>query len=123
MARSCAARTAETAKEPFDVSAVRAAQFLALAQVGGTASRVLWGVASDRSFGGRRRPGVVVSAAIGSISYATFALGSLLPLWLVVPLAFVAGAGAFGWVGLDFALLAEIGGPRHAGLLDRKSVV
>src|SRR5438552_12639444 len=105
------------ATETFAVSAVRAAQFLALAQVGGTASRVLWGVASDRSFGGRRRPGVVVSAANGSISYATFALGSLLPLWLEVPLTFVAGAGAFGWVGLYFALVAEIGGPRHAGLL------
>ncbi len=105
------------AKESFDVSAVRAAQFLAIAQVGGTVSRVLWGIASDRSFGGRRRPGVVASAAIGAASYATLALGSLLPLWLAYPLVFVAGAGAFGWVGLYFALVAEIGGPRHAGLL------
>ncbi|PYN78692.1 MAG: hypothetical protein DMD96_20270 [Candidatus Rokuibacteriota bacterium] len=105
------------AKETFLVSAVKAAQFLALAQIGGTASRVLWGVASDRSFGGRRRPGVVVSAAIGAASYATLALGSLLPTWLMVPLAVVAGAGAFGWVGLYFALVAEIGGPRYAGLL------
>jgi len=105
------------AKDSFDVSAVRAAQFLAIAQVGGTVSRVLWGVVSDRSFGGRRRPGVVASAAIGAASYATLALGSLLPVWLVYPLAFVAGAGAFGWVGLYFALVAEIGGPRHAGIL------
>ena len=105
------------AKDSFDVSAVRAAQFLAIAQVGGTVSRVLWGVVSDRSFGGRRRPGVVASAAIGAVSYATLALGSMLPEWLVYPLAFVAGAGAFGWVGLYFALVAEIGGPRHAGLL------
>jgi MFS transporter, ACS family, hexuronate transporter len=105
------------AKDSFDVSAVRAAQFLAIAQIGGTVSRVLWGVVSDRSFGGRRRPGVVASAAIGAVAYATLALGSSLPTWLVYPLAFVAGAGAFGWVGLYFALVAEIGGPRHAGLL------
>jgi MFS family permease len=105
------------AKDSFDVSAVRAAQFLAVAQVGGTVSRVLWGVVSDRSFGGRRRPGVVASAVIGAVSYAALALGSLLPVWLVYPLAFVAGAGAFGWVGLYFALVAEIGGPRHAGIL------
>jgi ACS family hexuronate transporter-like MFS transporter len=104
-------------KDSFAFSSVRAAQFLAIAQVGGTLSRVLWGVVSDRSFGGRRRPGVVASAAIGAIAYATLALGSLLPEWLVYPLAFVAGAGAFGWVGLYFALVAEIGGPRHAGLL------
>jgi MFS family permease len=31
--------------------------------------------------------------------------------------AFVAGAGALGWVGLYFALVAEIGGSRHAGML------
>ncbi len=89
----------------------------AIAQVGGTVSRVLWGVVSDRSFGGRRRPGVVASAAIGAAAYAMLALGSSLPEWLAYPLAFVAGAGAFGWVGLYFALVAEIGGPRHAGLL------
>jgi sugar phosphate permease len=104
-------------KDSFGVSAVRAAQVLAIAQVGGTVSRVSWGVVSDRSFGGRRRPGVVASAAIGAAAYATLALGSLLPEWLIYPLAFVAGAGAFGWVGLYFALVAEIGGPRHAGLL------
>jgi MFS family permease len=104
-------------KETFAVSAVTAAQFLALAQVGGTLSRVGWGVVSDRSFGGRRRPGVVVSAAVGAGAYAALALGSALPLWLMVPLALVAGAGAFGWVGLYFALVAEIGGPRYAGLL------
>ena len=104
-------------KETFAVSAVTAAQFLALAQVGGTLSRVAWGVVSDRSFGGRRRPGVVVSAAIGAVAYAALALGDLLPIWLMVPLALVAGAGAFGWVGLYFALVAEIGGPRYAGLL------
>src|SRR5262249_60393012 len=44
------------AKDSFDVSAVRAAQFLAIAQVGGTVSRVLWGVVSDRSFRAPRRP-------------------------------------------------------------------
>jgi len=55
--------------------------------------------------------------AIGAASYATLALGNLLPTWLMVPLAVVAGAGAFGWVGLYFALVAEIGGPRYAGLL------
>jgi MFS transporter, ACS family, aldohexuronate transporter len=105
------------ARDSFGVSAVRAAQFLAIAQVGGTVSRVLWGVVSDRSFGGRRRPGVVASAAIGATAYAALAFGSLLPVWLTYPLAFVAGAGAFGWVGLYFALVAEIGGARYAGLL------
>lgn len=105
------------AKETFAVSAVVAGQVLALAQVGGTGSRLAWGVISDRSFGGRRRPGIVTGALIGAGAYALFALGGALPTPLAVLLAFVAGAGAFGWVGLYFALVAEIGGPRYAGLL------
>ena len=60
---------------------------------------------------------MVASAAIGAVAYATLALGTRLPVWLMIPLALVAGAGAFGWVGLYFALVAEIGGPRYAGLL------
>jgi len=104
-------------KETFLVTAVAAGQFLALAQVGGTASRLAWGAISDRFFGGRRRPGVMINALIGAVAYTLFALGETLPGPLVVPLAVVAGAAAFGWVGLYFALVAEIGGARYAGLL------
>src|SRR5262249_59132817 len=96
------------AKDSFDVSAVRAAQFLAIAQVGGTVSRVLWGVVSDRSFGGRRRPGVVASAAMGAAAYATLALGSLLPQWPAPPLALVARARALRLVGASLALGAPL---------------
>ena len=105
------------AKETFAVSAVAAGQFLALAQVGGTGSRLAWGAISDRFFGGRRRPGVMINALIGAAAYALLALGEQLPVPLAVPLAVVAGAGAFGWVGLYLALVAEIGGVRYAGLL------
>ena len=104
-------------RETFAVSGVAAGQFLALAQMGGTASRLAWGVISDRFFGGRRRPGVVINAVMASGAYAALALGASLPTPLVIPLAVIAGAGAFGWVGLYFALVAEIGGTRYAGLL------
>src|SRR5439155_59306 len=67
-------------KETYAVSAVTAARFLALAQLGGTTGRVLWGLVSDRSFGGRRRPGVVASAVIVAVAYVALALGSSLPL-------------------------------------------
>lgn len=104
-------------KETFDVSSVTAGQLLALAQAGGTASRLVWGLVSDWFLGGRRRPGVVATALVGAGASVAFALEDALPralLWLLAP---VAGAGAFGWVGLYFALVAEIGGARYAGLL------
>ncbi|HEX9819545.1 MAG TPA: MFS transporter [Methylomirabilota bacterium] len=110
------------ARDTLAVSAVAAGQFLALAQVGGTGSRLAWGAISDRMFGGRRRPGVVINALIGAVAYAAFALGAWLPLPVAVPLAVVAGAGAFGWVGLYLALVAEIGGARYAGLLTGAAV-
>src|SRR5687767_8391165 len=84
------------AKETFAVSAVAAGQFLALAQVGGTGSRLAWGAISDRFFGGRRRPGVMINALVGGLAYLLFALGDRLPASFAIPLAIVAGAGAFG---------------------------
>jgi ACS family hexuronate transporter-like MFS transporter len=111
------------ARETFDVSPVAAGQLLALAQLGGTVARLVWGVASDRFFGGRRRPGVVITALTGALAYAVLSLGALVPSVLTAPLAFLAGVGAFGWVGLYFALVAEVGGPRYAGLLTGVAVV
>jgi MFS transporter, ACS family, hexuronate transporter len=105
------------ANETFAFSAIAAAQLLALAQIGGTAGRLAWGFLSDRFFGGRRRPGIVINALLGAVSYSLFALGDGLDPSLLIPLALAAGAGAFGWVGLYFALVAEIGGARHAGVL------
>ncbi len=105
------------ARESFGVSVIAAGQLLALAQAGGTASRLVWGLVSDRFFGGRRRPGVVAAALMGAAAYATFALGEGLSPAALAALAPVAGAGAFGWVGLYFALVAEIGGARYAGML------
>lgn len=110
------------ARDTLAVSAVAAGQLLALAQAGGTAGRLAWGAISDRLFGGRRRPGVVINALIAGTAYAGFAMGAWLPPGGAVVLAVVAGAGAFGWVGLYFALVAEIGGARHAGLLTGAAV-
>lgn len=111
------------ARETYAVSVVAAGQLLALAQAGGTVARLGWGFVSDRFFAGRRRPGVVITALAGAGACLVFALGGLVPAPLVAPLVFVAGAGAFGWVGLYLALVAEIGGARYAGLLTGVAVM
>jgi sugar phosphate permease len=104
------------AKESLDYSAVAAAGLLAIAQAGGTVSRLLWGFVSDWFFGGRRRPGLVINALVGAASYLALAL-SAVPAALAPVLAAVAGAAAFGYMGLYLALVAEVGGVRYAGLL------
>lgn len=104
-------------RDAFAVTAIVAGQTLALAQAGGTVTRLAWGFASDWFFGGRRRVGVVVTAVGGALAYVAFAFGDRLPWPAALALAVLAGAGAFGWVGLYLTLVAEIGGARHAGVL------
>ena len=105
------------ARETLGMGVVAAGGLLALAQTGGTGGRLGWGIVSDRLFGGRRRPGVIINAGIGGTIYLVFASGLPLPGPAAAVLAVVAGIGAFGWVGLYFALAAEVGGSRFAGLL------
>jgi MFS transporter, ACS family, aldohexuronate transporter len=111
------------ARDALGLPSVDAARLLALAHLGGVAGRLGWGVASDRLFAGRRRPGLTLNALVASASLAVFALGGTLPPTLMITTAFAAGMGAFGWVGLYFALMAEIGGARFAGLMTGLSVI
>ena len=59
----------------------------------------------------------MISAGIGIVSFALLAAGPWLPTAMIALVAFTAGAAAFGWVGLYFTLVAELGGARYAGLL------
>ena len=111
------------ARDTFGLSSVDAARLLAVAHLGGVAGRLGWGAVSDRFFGGRRRPGLTLNALVGAAGFALFALGGALPPLVAIAVAFVVGMGAFGWVGLYFALMAEIGGARFAGLMTGLSVI
>jgi sugar phosphate permease len=104
-------------REVLGLTGVEAGRLLALAQAGGAGGRLVWGIVSDRFFQSRRRPGIVISATLAFVSFATLGVGERLPIPAIVVLAVVAGAAAFGWVGLYFTLVAEVGGARHAGLL------
>lgn len=110
-------------RDTFALTVVDAGRLLALAHLGGAAGRLGWGVVSDRLFGARRRPGLAINGLIGVVAFGALGLGSLVPRGLLPALAVVVGVAAFGWVGLYFALVAEIGGARSAGLLTGLAVV
>lgn len=111
------------ARDTFALSSVDAARLLAVAHVGGAAGRLGWGVVSDRFFAGRRRPGLALNALVAASGLLVFAFGGTLSPFWAGAVAFVAGLGAFGWVGLFFALMAEIGGARLAGLMTGLGVI
>lgn len=95
---------------------VVAAKYLVAAQVSGVAGRVLFGLLSDRFFGGQRRI-VLAIAGVGSMGCA-LVLSTIAPgagAALLGPLA--AGIGLFGvgWNGVQHTLMAELAGPRAAG--------
>ena len=103
-------------RDVVELPLVIAAKYLVAAQVSGVAGRVLFGLLSDRLFGGQRRI-VLAIAGLGSIACAVV-LSGITPgagPGLLVPLA--AGVGFFGvgWNGVQHTLMAELAGPRAAG--------
>jgi sugar phosphate permease len=93
-----------------------AARYLVLAQVMGMAGRVIFGLLSDRLFGGRRRV-VLMIAGLGSGVCALLmaATGPLISPWLLAPLALGFGFFGVGWNGVQHTLMAELTSPRSAG--------
>jgi sugar phosphate permease len=103
-------------QETVRLSLLAAARYLFLAQLTGMAGRVVFGMLSDRYFGGRRRI-VLVIAGLGStlcsLVMATTGPGS--SAWLLGPLALCFGFFGIGWNGVQHTLMAELAGPRAAG--------
>jgi MFS family permease len=77
---------------------------------------VIFGVLSDRLFGGRRRI-VLVIAGVGSTacSLAMAGTGPGTGAWVLAPLALCFGFFGIGWNGVQYTLMAELVGPRGAG--------
>ena len=86
-------------------------------QAGGAVSRLVLGAASDRWSSGRRPPWLVFTSALAAAIFFVYALvPTSEPFWAGV-LAFAAGVGAYGWVGIYFVISAEAGGATESGLL------
>jgi ACS family hexuronate transporter-like MFS transporter len=95
---------------------VTAARYLVLAQVTGMVGRVVFGLLSDRVFGGRRRI-VLVLAGLGSAACSLLIAGTgpHTSPWLLAGLALVFGFVGIGWNGVQHTLMAELVGPRSVG--------
>jgi len=96
---------------------IAAGALVAAAQAGGAAARLGLGAASDRWLSGRRPPWLVLSSVIGAVIFVSYAAAPVPRQAAAMALAFAAGIGAHGWVGIYFIACAEAGGPRQSGLL------
>lgn len=96
---------------------IGAGVLVAASQAGGAVARLGLGAASDRWLGGRRPPWLVVTSTLGVAIFLVYAwVPSAAPLTAGL-LAFAAGIGAYGWVGIYFIISAEAGGREQSGLL------
>ena len=96
---------------------IGAGLLVAASQAGGAASRLGLGLASDRWLGGRRSAWLALTGALGCAIFLAYARWPVSAPLAAGVLAFVAGIGAYGWVGVFFVISAEIGGRTQAGLL------
>lgn len=103
--------------EVLGLTAIAAGALVASAQAGGAAARLGLGAASDRWLGGRRPPWLVLSSGTAAVIFTLYAVAPMPRPAVAMVLAFVAGIGAHGWVGIYFIASAEAGGPRQSGLL------
>jgi predicted MFS family arabinose efflux permease len=103
-------------REVVAVPLLAAARYLVLAQLTGMLGRVVWGLLSDRLFGGRRRIVLVLAGAGSTLcSFALAATGPGTSGRSLVPLAACFGFFGIGWNGVQHTLMAELAGPRAAG--------
>jgi predicted MFS family arabinose efflux permease len=95
---------------------ITASRLLALAQFGGMAGRVLFGLLSDRLFGGRRRLPLLLAGAGSTVCTITIAsTGADASTAGLSVLAFCFGVVGIGWNGVQHTWMAELAGPRAAG--------
>jgi len=102
--------------EVLRLSLVQAGRYLVMAQVTGMAGRVIFGMLSDRLFGGRRRIVLVIAGAGSTVCSLVMAgTGPGTSTWVLAPLALAFGFFGIGWNGVQHTLMAELVGPRGAG--------
>lgn len=101
--------------EVVGLSAIAAGLVLGQAQVAGALGRVLFGVLSDRLFGGRRLVVLILAgAATGILCALTPRVGAATPAVVLSLLALAFGLTGIGWNGVHHTLLAELAGRESA---------
>ena len=94
---------------------VTAGGLLAIAQSAGILSRPGGGLLSDRVFGGRRKPVLMLMACTSStICFILGLFGSYL-FWAIYPIIFLLGIGGISFSSIFHTLVSELGGRHAAG--------
>jgi MFS family permease len=102
--------------EVFHLSIAIAGSLFTVAMVGGTISRILFGLISDRLFRRDRIAPLALLALIGVLSTLSVVfLNDTSPLWLLFIISAFLGVALMGWNSLAIVLVAELAGNELVG--------
>ncbi len=111
------------AHEQLGYSLYLAGLLLLVSELGGSAGRVLWGVISDRLFGGRRLVVLLLIALLTAVCSAITAwLPAGTPFWAILPLIAIFGFGIAGFNGMWMNAAAESVPKQWSGLASGFSI-
>ncbi|MBN2282563.1 MAG: MFS transporter [Deltaproteobacteria bacterium] len=103
-------------EEDLNLSIAMSGICLSLFMMAGTAGRIIWGIISDRIFGGDRQKPIIILSVIAcatALCVAFFSPSS--PLFLIFLCCILLGFTFMGWNAVYLTLGAEIAGPKLAG--------
>ena len=97
------------ANERLSHSLLTSGSLLSLVMISGTTGRIFWGVVSDRLFGGRRKPVLILISILAVLSVTALACWvRTWPHWLFLSVVIGIGLSSVGWNGIAFVLVSEI---------------
>jgi MFS family permease len=93
----------------FHLSLTIGSLFLVAANVAGALGRIVWGIVSDRLFGGRRAATLIVVSLLSASGFALLAwIPATTPTSLLITLVLLLGGTVIGWNGVYITLLSEL---------------
>lgn len=103
-------------KEAVLLPVVIAGTYLTVAALSGAVGRVLWGIISDRVFGGKRKAVLIIIGLINATMLISITFwAAVLPWWPLYIMIAILGFACLGWNGIFITLLAEVGSKEQVG--------
>jgi MFS transporter, ACS family, hexuronate transporter len=97
--------------EKLGISLLAAGSFYTLLMASGALGRIIWGIVSDRLFGGRRKPVLMIISMLVTAGASILAFWSATwPRHLLIPVIVMMGLSSVGWNAISSVLATEISG-------------
>jgi len=104
------------ATEKLGYSLLEAGSLLTLVMISGAVGRILWGFMSDRLYGARRKPVLIIISIMAVLTVSALAVWNVTwSKWLLMPVLIGLGLSTAGWNSIALVLVTEISTESRTG--------